>query len=350
MRSLYWLALFACSTLSALAQTNASVPAPAKSQEEIWALIQQGYQRNDYRAISGPYHLVLSFETFDVNGQPTGEGTIERFSMTANHQKTITHFRGNTMTEYVVAGRKSFTEEGNFDGNIMLYHLGEFLFWPLSPAVPGTHRVYQYQARQLGTQAMDCESYQFLGWYTYRSHDGRVIASKPPAEVECFSQETHDFILKQTEHLNGRYLNFAPFHETSIARMISVTQGSVVRARAHITMLEDAALDDAALTPPADASPVTPGSNWITETAEEEHPLQTGPLPEVDQKQLKKTTENLEVMILVSRTGVVIDAEPMESPTPELMKDALEAARKWSYKPILREGRPVETIHVIHFQ
>ena len=55
-------------------------------------------------------------------------------------------------------------------------------------------------------------------------------------------------------------------------------------------------------------------------------------------------TGTVKLQILISRTGTIKDIEPLYAPAPELMQAAIDAVRQWTYAPILREGKPIETI------
>ena len=52
--------------------------------------------------------------------------------------------------------------------------------------------------------------------------------------------------------------------------------------------------------------------------------------------------------ILISRTGTVKDIEVVSAPAPEFAASAMGAVSQWIYAPILRQGRPVETITTVY--
>lgn len=102
---------------------------------------------------------------------------------------------------------------------------------------------------------------------------------------------------------------------------------------------------DAALTAPADASDITPAPNqWSTEPGEKT-PIHTENNIKLPQTLAGvKATGPMVLMILISRTGVVSDIEPLVTPSPEIAQYAADVMKQWTYKPIVRDGKPIEDI------
>jgi hypothetical protein len=168
----------------------------------------------------------------------------------------------------------------------------------------------------------------------------------PPRDGFCVSRDTGNLVLRQTENVSIRYRDFAPFLDKSIPRTISASKGSQVRFRIKIEHLDQSTLDDAAMTAPPDASPTSPEPNiWSTK------PGETTPIhkpasklvapPEVS---ASHASGPVVLYVLISRTGAVIDAEPIAAPTPAVGEFVTQFVRGWTYKPILRNGKPIEEI------
>jgi hypothetical protein len=323
------------STIGCFGQPGTGVQAPpVKSEDELKQLLTEAYNRNSLSSITTPYHLVASFETFAIDGQPAGNGSIERFFISPLRQKTITSFRNHKMTEYIINGKRTYTDDG-FDGTIMVFRVGEFLFSPMPPPMGFIHRKLGYRSVQLRNLSMDCAMFQF-----FMDAPGRP---KPPAEGFCISGGSHDLVLKQTEGLSVQFRDFAPFQDKMIPHTISITS-SHLRGRIHVEKLDS--FDDGSvdLAPPADASPDSPGPNWISTSAEEDerlHKVQAQYPPEMAPSH---TPGYVSIQILISRTGAVKDAEPWPAQNPALVQAALDAAKQWTFAPIIRQGKPIETI------
>jgi outer membrane biosynthesis protein TonB len=167
-----------------------------------------------------------------------------------------------------------------------------------------------------------------------------------PKEAYCISRDTHNLSLSQTKYFSIRYRDFAPFLDQSIPWTITASKGSQTRCRIKIQQLDQAALDDAAMTPPSDASPTSPAPNiWATHSGETT-PTNTGKVPIPRAIKASHAGGKVEIFFLISRTGAVIDVEPLSAPTPELEELGIQMVKSWSYKPVLRNGRPLEVISV----
>jgi Gram-negative bacterial TonB protein C-terminal len=328
-------------TVSSLAQTDTEKPAPSqKSAAELKSLVFKAYQRNTVASITGPYHLLATFETFTPDGKPAGKGSIERWSIAPTRQKTITRFRDHTMTDYFVDDKHRYTDDG-FDGTIMLYDVYESLFESIPLRQGWDHRQLDYKPMQLENISMDCALYQ-------------LPANGPPLPVPikqtiCVSPENHDLALTQTQFLNIRYSDFTPFQEKSIPHTISIATGPVIRASVHLQQLDESMLEDAAMLPPADASPVSPAPDWVDTTREEDRPRHRVEPDYTHHMKSAHIEGPIAVLVLRSRSGKIKDIESAEGEPPELTQIVIDAVKNWTYAPLIREDKPVETISEVSF-
>jgi hypothetical protein len=330
----HWLLLIALlSVFPSFAQTSAPEPTPPqKSTDELKPLLIKAYQHNTIASITGPYHLLASFETFSPDGKSSGKGSIERWSIAPTRQKTVTHFRDHTMTDYFVDGKHHYTDDG-FDGTITLYRVYQSIF--NSMPLPRGWELQQpeYKPIQSEDAPMDCALYQFS-----------IPESSSPIQLKesfCLSHETHEFVLTQAQLLSTAYTDYAPFQEKSIARTISIAADTATRASIHLQQLDEAMPADTAMLPPADASPVSPGPEWLETTRDEDRPRHR-----VEPHQIKSPTA---VLVLRSRSGKIEDIEPIAGPASTI-QNVIDALKNWTYAPLIREdNNPVETITAIAF-
>jgi TonB family protein len=325
-----------------VAQTNTPPASPpdvaAKSPDEMKALLAATFEHNTFANLPGPYHLLATFETFTAGGQPAGEGSIEKFFAAPGRLKIITRFRDHTMTAWYVDGKPVYTDDG-FDGSIMSYLVDDFLLNPIPPPTGTARNDMQTKVMQMQGTTMDCGMFQFFV----------VPAGLPPSpkETYCVSRDTNDLVLRQTQYFGIRYREFAPFLGRSNPHYIVASQGTVVRCRIHVKQVDQQALDNAALKPPADASPVTPAPNWISTSAKEDTPLHKVAPSWPPGKSSTFAAGPVSLRILISRTGAVKDVELVYAPTAEFAEAAMDAVRQWTYAPILRKDKPVEAITTV---
>ena len=232
-------------------------------------------------------------------------------------------------------GKPLYTDDG-FSGSIMSYFAEEFLFFSLVPPQGILKREIETSAMTVEGDPLDCGLFQFELWPRF--------PQSPPKDAFCISQATGDMVLKQTQTFSVRYADFEPFLNHSVPRSITASKGRQVRCRIQVSKLEQWNTDDAALAAPAEASSVSPAPNkWSTDNSE---------ITPIDAKFTSPPAAPMgtyvngpvALIILISRTGVVSDVESLMAPNPETALYAASLVRHWTYKPILRDGRPIEDI------
>ncbi len=308
-----------------------------KSPDEVKGLLVAAYSKNVLSASPGPYHFIASFQTFALDGTPAGDGTIERWASAAPGRiKTVTRFGGHTMTDFDDHGKHLYTDDG-FVGSIMSYYVRIFFDYPTLPPA-GVKRNVQTTAMSMQGAVLDCGMFQ--AWIEPPDYPPM------PKDGFCVSRDSGNLALRQTQRFSIRYQDHAPFLDQAIARRITASKGSHVRCRIKIDQLDQAVLDDVAMTLPPDASPTSPAPDiWATK-ATETVPAKTGKVPIPPALKAAHANGLVEVFILISRTGTVIDAEPFFSLSPELEDMGLQTVKTWTYKPILRDGKPLEVIAI----
>jgi hypothetical protein len=300
-------------------------------------MLGAAYNKNVLTISSGPYHLLATFQTFAPDGTPTGDGSIERWVVTSGHTKTTIHFGGHTMTDFSDHGKSVYTDDG-YVGSIMSYYARAFFDYQNVSWWTTAHRDIQTNMRSVQGVLLDCGAFQ--GWIEPPGYPAM------PPDVFCVSRDTGDLALRQTERFSVRYQDYAPFQGQSIARGITASKGQHVRCRMSIEQLDQGTLDDAAMGPPLDASPTSPEPNiWATKDFET-IPTKMGKVPVPPALKASHASGLVEVFILISRTGSVIDVEPFFSMSADLEDIAEQTAKTWTYKPILRNGKPIEVIRI----
>jgi hypothetical protein len=336
-------------TLPLFAQTDVPTAPAAKTGDETKALIGAVYDRNEIPSLTVPYHFLATFKTFKADGQPDGDGSIERWAVPGKRMKTVTRFRDHSVTEYRnddassdVAGRDTtrYTDDG-FDGSIMLYFANLSLLRAAFRPEAIQQRTFEPRAIALQGDVLDCGMFAI--------EIGPAGYPAPPKENFCVSRDTGNLVMRQTGGLSIRFRDFAPFLDKSIARTISASKGPQVRFRIKIEQLDQATLEQAAMTPPADASPTSPEpSPWATQPGETT-PAQTTKVPAPPELKASHATGPVVLYVLISRTGAVTDVEPIIAASPALADYAAQVVRGYKYMPIVRQGKPLEEIARAYF-
>jgi Gram-negative bacterial TonB protein C-terminal len=245
------------------------------------------------------------------------------------------------MTAWYVSGKWQYTDDG-FNGSIMTYFVNDFLLLPLPPPTGTARGDLQTSSMQWQGSTTDCGMYQF-----FMEQSGLPV---PPKEVLCVSRDTFDLVLRQTLGFSVQYREFAPFEGRSIPRSIVASEGTVVRCRVQVQQVDQQTLDEAALTPPTETSLAQPGPNWIS-TSNGEGVVTRRITPMYPAKvQPSRAAGYVRLLVLISRNGDVMDAEPLLSPAPELTQAGIEAVKQWAYAPVIRHGEPVERIAEVNLK
>lgn len=330
------------------AQEPVTTPTPL-SGDEVKELIATTYERNDYETLKAPYHLRANYQTFTPDGIVSGSGSIERWASEKGPVKTVTRFGDHSMTEYAVRqlklteiapGARLYTDDG-FGGNIMLYFAMESLLYPTLPRLGIIHRQVTPTLISVAGDMLDCGSVVLeIGPAAYPAR---------PNDRFCVSRSTGDLVLRHRANLTIRYGNFSSFADKSIPRMITGTQGSRIRFRIEVEQLDQSTLPDAQLTAPTDASVTSPEPNiWATK------PEETTPA-HVDKVRVPAGLEDVhasgqvDLYVLISHSGKVTDVETLYAATPELANYATQLAYACRYKPIVRNGKPLQEIAHSYF-
>jgi hypothetical protein len=289
-------------------------------------------------ASPGPYHFVASFQTFDLEGKSKGDGTIERWVASDGRSKTITHFGKHTVTDFKNQDKNLYTDDG-YVGSIMSYYAAGFLDYPTLQWFGANRRKLQTSSASVQGEVLDCGAYQ--AWIRPPGY------APMPMQDYCVSQATGNIALQELQNFIIRYEDYRPFLKQAIARTITASKGAHVRCRIKIDLLDQAVLDEAQIAPPPDASPTSPEPKiWATE-GNETTPVSTPRIFPPNHLAALHAKGVAEIFVLISRTGSVIDTEPLRSSSDDIEKFATQMVRTWHYNPILRNGKPLEVIALV---
>lgn len=331
-----------------LAQEPLNLPVPL-SGDEVKELIAKTYDRNDFETLAGAYHFKATYQTFSPDGKVSGSGSIERWASADGPMKTITRFGNHNMTEYSARRLKAYdvapealryTDDG-FEGNIMLYFARLALLYPTLPRLGIINRQTTPTVVSVPGDILDCGSVVLqIGPRDY---------PQPSNDRFCVSRSTGDLVLRHTDNLSIRFTDFSPFLDKSFARTITGTQGSKMRFQVKLEQLDQATIPVNQLIAPPDASPKSPEPNiWATKP-EETAPAHVDKITPDPALKATHAAGQVILYVLVSRPGKVTDVETLFASSPELASYATQVAYASTYKPIIRDGKPLQEIAHAYF-
>ena len=302
-------------------------PIPANPDE----ILPQAVTLNGLESSSSsPWHVAVSYDVFDQDGDNVRSGTFEEFYVSPKKYKQI--FKGDTFNQIDIA-----TEAG-------LYRSGDQR-WPDAPDYSVRSKVLRplYQARigdsrvrpektelKFGDRALPC--------VLLRSTNENHIALGAPSF--CF--EPSALMLRYVQaDLSERtiYNNFVRLQDRYVGRDIDVVRddGKPV-LKIHVDDVEEITnVDDGIFSPPPDSvGPiggriVLPSSVYIDEyqIADSMPVYPRGAVGKVN------------VKFVVGKDGRVIEASASDGPE-KLQRAVLEAVRKYRFRPFLVLDQPVE--------
>jgi hypothetical protein len=140
---------------SAMAQPSAVV---AKMPKDPSAIMNLMAKTNGLAGLNDrPYHLKLTYQTFDMDGKPAVQGELEEWWVSDKKYKYIYSYPGFRQTTY----RNGKTEEVTGDpgwpiAKALADHVEGFLWTPLPRAGVAANASYQLQQRTMGEIILTC--------------------------------------------------------------------------------------------------------------------------------------------------------------------------------------------------
>lgn len=278
-----------------------------------------------------PWHIVVSYDQFDEDGDNVHSGVYEEFWAGAKKYKRIYKCDDLNQTDFA-------TDKG-------LYRSGDQR-WPnraqsqvraeiLAPFAYGASLADVHarsQARTFNGYTLQCVVIE------------RNSAISDPTQY-CFELDRP--ILRYSRGdgwFQTVYNQVLPFQGRNLAREVDVTNGGKPYLKLRVERAElISQVDDAAFTPPPDA--VALASERISGV----HPTPVN-MSGTPQWPASLRSQHLIVTleIVIGKDGHVISARGVSGP-PEAFKACEDAARKWVFKPYLVLGKPVEVEQKIEF-
>ncbi len=335
----YFLLALLAAASSALGQTPAPTPTPAPAAQaspaqpaaepmptDPAALLALAAKKNGLQNLTSPWHLKASFEVFDDRGRIRESGTFEELWVSANRYKR--NYSSSTFHQTDYSTADGVFRVGDPDWPTQAIALVERAFLPQFPTKKEIARSsIVLQDEHINGAVMSCVLM-------------RESAEKkaPPSEVHCFDKQTPaeriGVVLDGSFHTV--YNDIRLFRTTYIARSTGISLNGKPFLAVRIDSLEPlSAIDEKALVPTADASPVnrrvllTRGDVEIASPPPSKM-LPSGTIPLDFQG-------SVVVRIVIDKDGRVREVEPLNVPAKP-MKPFMDLMRQTTFKPYKNLG------------
>ena len=271
-----------------------------------------------------PWHIIVSYDQFDEDGDNVHSGTYEEFWNGVNKYKRIYKSDNLNQTDYA-------TPHG-------LYRLGD-QSWPDKAQLQVREAIvepFAYVETLLGFNAV-------TGERSFGSHKLRCVALENPSRKSsdpaqyCFDNDRMALRYSRgSAWLQVTYNNIVSFQGHYIGRDVDVTDGGKPFLKLHVETIENIlSTNDADFIPPPDAKGPIGERIAVVQT----HPLRTS-FPKWPQS-MSSQHFSVTVAIVIGKDGHVLSAQALNG-TPEQSKPCEDAVRQWIYAPYFVAGKPVE--------
>jgi len=292
-------------------------------------------QQTEKLAFSGPrarpWHIVITYDQFDEDGDNVHSGVFEEFWFADDKFKRV--YKADDFNQVAYA-----TKDGLYQaGDKRLPNSNQLL---VRSAVVAPYE-YQFDFEQTRGHRL---SRTFSGHtLTCVAAEGNMGLSDP--NQFCFEPGTDILRYTRGDYWHQvTYNEFAPFEGIAVAHQIDVTDGGKPFLKLHVDKLEPIATTDEALTKPGpDAvGPLTGRVSGVR--------LKTIELPNPEYPPALRHQHFVVILeIVVGKDGHVLTAHAVSGP-PEAYKSAEAAVKNWIFVPYLILGKPVEVEQKVQLQ
>jgi TonB family protein len=365
VRGFDFLIALALGSTTIWAQATASGPNVAASDNqptdprELLQLVSRSNGLADDN--DAPWHMKFSFTVLDHNGKETEHGTFEEYWASRRQYKIIKTDAQFSETEYftdhgLVRSGDQTDVPGPFDEI-----RGQFLY-PLTDkyvqGLPATAKI-EIKIRDFGPAKLRCIT------TTYPAESRRSI--------DLYGATACTDLNFPAIRLSGPWMggktfvfnNIASFRGRSVARDMEAYQDGNKEFTAHLETLESFdSLNEALFAPPPDARPlaqVAPSSADVRPQNEPAKPKTVTISASVAQGQLIKAippdypigakemgvTGVVVVQATIGKDGRIYNPHAISGP-PMLRDAAVDAVKRWVYKPYLLNGEAVEVLTTVN--
>jgi len=289
-----------------------------------------------------PWHVVLTYDQFDGDGDNVHSGTFEEFYV--GPKKFKRSYAGDALTQTDVANESGLYRSGDQRWlNPTEHQMTNEALLPLYAARRNADSS-RLEKREIGIAKRKLPCVVVLR--TDSLHIP-VIGSDSLAKF-CFEPNTVMLRYTRGRWDETSYNNFVQFQGRYVARDVEVTRGGKAFLKIHVEKLETLSqLSDSLFTPPAGSSPLSGRIAISSGILMDEYQISSR--EETALSPPRGAEGKINVKFVVGKDGRVIEAEAVDGP-PGLQKWATESVRKFRFRPFLILDQPVEVESTTSFE
>ncbi len=289
-----------------------------------------------------PFRLVASFDTFDYQGKPNGDGTLVEEWLKPGLLRRVISYRGKMRTEVEQDGKV-----GHSKSDFVPSFMEEKVIYAMLHPGPSQKRmastVLRSEPLTIGTAHLNC---------AILSPESGPVTTFTLNEVPtayCLSADTRLIrVVEEDYAVQVTYNAFKKQGTRLFAEEVNISQDGVLRARLHVTSLNALVPSPEISFPPPDIldpsstemlvpGTTTGGKILVNPEPEEPHDLRT------------TSSGKAWVTGLLGNSGALENLEVVRAPSPPLAQAALSTAKRIRYSPRRYKGALVETRVVVSY-
>jgi TonB family protein len=285
-----------------------------------------------------PWHIKVSYQMFDTDGDPQNSGTFEEFWASLNKYKRTYTSENFTQTDFATdAGLfRSGNQEWPGAAEIKVRAL---LLQPLAEADLQNSSLEKSE-HSFGQATLDCvtvkppptnKTQYRMFWFEAKLRKRLRIA-----------HHAHPDDSQGAGHNETLYNNIVTFQGRYLARDVKVTDNGKVRLSIHVETIETLPNLDNLNAPPDAIGPITGRIKLpsVTMLALGLVRHRTAPVYPASAKQAH-IQGTVVVQAVIGKDGKVSELHAVSGPA-QLQQSAIDCVRKWEFRPFVVSGKPAE--------
>jgi TonB family protein len=350
MRTLIAIFFLLAAALPGLGQTSASAgPVLPKEPAEILAAAAPFY---DFTSANlKPWHLKATYQLYDEKGKPAEQGTYEYWWASPKVRRSSWTRADATRTEWWTADGAQYRKESGKPLRYFERSLDSILLSPLPDrSVLDSGRMkLELKMLPAGQEHLACIS-AALQWLV----DGKLQApGSATPQYYCFDPSLPALRMTYSNSITTEYNRIVKAQSHYLAREVVVSAGKHRIFSISVETIDGINASDALLIPTADAVLARTAASQ-TSSGQTGNDVALGSLVKKTQPvypMVAKMAHEQGVVVLgavIGADGRIHDLEVLASPSPLLAASALDAVKRWEYKPYLLNGVAVEVETVVN--
>ncbi len=351
MRTLVVCALSLAALLPGFSQT--AVNAGAALQKDPRAVLAAVAPLYDFSSPElKPWHLKASYQLYDFKGKPTEQGTWEYWWVSPKVHRSSWTRTGSEHSEWLTATGALYRKDSGSPLRYFERNIEETVLSPLPAPADLDSGVLKLDLKLIPPKKpiLSC-----VGTTRQWVQRGKLhVSSSSMPSYYCFDIGTMVLLRIYSDPLTQEFSQVVNTQGRYLAEQVAVKDGKQTLFTASVESIDFLNPADPELSPPADA---TLDSQVSGPPGNVQNDITTGTLIKkvLPAYPLESKMAGVQGIVVLAATigtdGKVHDLEVVAEPSAELARSAVDAVKRWEYRPYLLNGRAVEvetTINVIY--